>query len=69
MSNSSYEQAQKGIQQTLPYLVENGIVRSCINCENFSCAGDVGYCKIAKQSPPPKVIFYGCPAWELEIPF
>jgi len=69
VSNSDYKQAQKGIQQALPYLVENGIVRSCINCEHFRSRDDLGYCDVAKQTPPPKVIFYGCPAWEMEIPF
>lgn len=51
-------------------LVNQFIVKSCINCLSFdhrkteTCLFYPG-----NPRPPASVIVYGCPSWELDIPF
>ena len=43
------------------------VVHSCLNCEHFVQEPDK--CTLYKTMPPAKVIYFGCPSWEGEIPF
>lgn len=53
-------------------LIRNFVFRSCINCEHLErrkgCPA-VATCTLYKATPPPETIVYGCPGWELDIPF
>ena len=43
--------------------------KSCCTCDNFDQVNEV--CKIANppQRPPARVIAFGCPAYQDEVPF
>lgn len=46
-------------------LHDNGTCQSCLNCSHFLETGaHHGECMLAKQTPPPRVIVYGCEKWE-----
>ena len=48
-------------------LIEHHVVRSCLNCENWS--GLHNECLEFETIPPPEVIVYGCKQWTPAIPF
>ena len=48
--------------------VRMGVIRTCINCENFNIDGGE-LCTLWRSRPPAKVIVYGCDKWQEEIPF
>jgi hypothetical protein len=41
--------------------------RCCLNCLQFNEKTET--CALAKARPPARVIAYGCPKWEEDIPF
>lgn len=49
-------------------LVQDLVVQSCINCENWDEKAE-GCTLAGGQRPPAKVVVYGCPAWVPYIPF
>lgn len=48
-------------------LLTHGILHSCVNCEEWNEERSV--CDKFATLPPPDVIVYGCPEWNIEIPF
>lgn len=48
-------------------LVDSCVVRSCLNCENFNPGSEI--CEVGRQRPPAHVVVYGCPAWDVKLPF
>lgn len=54
-------------------LIRTFVFRSCINCELFSRGGSLSQphpvCTLYNATPPPETVVYGCPRWELDIPF
>ena len=46
-------------------LVDTYIIATCLNCV---CFAD-NICVEAGETPPPKVIVFGCPKWEANVPF
>lgn len=54
-------------------LIRNFVFRSCINCELLDRGAKgrpaVATCTLYNATPPPETIVYGCPSWELDIPF
>lgn len=50
-------------------LIEASIFRSCLSCLNFDAKKEVCLVCRPAQRPPAKTVVFGCPAWELDIPF
>ena len=48
--------------------IRSGVIRTCINCENFDLQGGE-LCKLWQSRPPARVIVLGCDKWLEEIPF
>ena len=48
--------------------MENGCLRSCINCVSFNKPTE-GCLNAGGQRPPAMVIALGCDSWEMDIPF
>ena len=48
-------------------LIRRQLLASCFNCERFDHANEV--CLQFDARPPAKVLVFGCPEWEGEIPF
>lgn len=44
-----------------------GLIHSCLTCDNFDEKAEL--CELYKQRPPARVIAFGCPSWQNEIPF
>lgn len=52
-------------------LDNSGIIRHCANCEHHTeMDGGVITCDfVPKSTIPHRVLIYGCPNWDMEIPF
>jgi len=50
-------------------LVNNFIVKSCLNCLGFDQKVEVCLFYVGSPRPPAPVIVFGCSSWELDIPF
>lgn len=50
-------------------LIDQCIVKSCLNCLSFDAKVEVCLFYPGKPHPPAKVVVFGCPSWELDIPF
>lgn len=48
-------------------LVENCVLRSCLNCEYW--LSSAGTCIPANARPPVDVIVFGCDNWARNLPF
>lgn len=48
-------------------LVDNFILRTCLNCECFDPHGET--CLQFRVKPPAKVLVFGCEKWLPDIPF
>lgn len=50
-------------------LIQEGVMRSCINCEHWSTKGNNFVCSLANKTPPPETLVFGCESWNFNIPF
>jgi hypothetical protein len=54
-------------------LIEEHIFRSCLNCDNWGTANHPNKETDASCAlygvPPPRVIVFGCPKWNPDLPF
>jgi hypothetical protein len=49
-------------------LIKNYVIRSCINCSNFIKLTE--RCTLAPTyGLPAKVVVFGCPKWDMDLPF
>lgn len=64
MNNSDTPALDKFHEILRKELIDQGKVRTCINCEYFEDSA----CSQFGAVPPPKIIVYGCPFW-LYLPF
>lgn len=48
-------------------LINGMIIRSCLNCVNYSLQSDL--CVKFNAKPPARVIVFACDEWVPEIPF
>lgn len=60
------EDARDAIAHSLAGAVERSVV-TCCSCDHFNQASEI--CGKYNMRPPAKVIAFGCPAYENEIPF
>lgn len=49
-------------------LIDHAIVKSCLSCLSFA-KDETCLFYPGNPRPPAQVIVYGCPSWELDIPF
>jgi hypothetical protein len=47
--------------------IKRQIIKSCLNCINFNEEDET--CLLAKARPPARIIVFGCPQWDADIPF
>jgi hypothetical protein len=47
------------------FLSRQGAISTCMNCLSW----DGEKCLLAKTTPPPEVLVFGCPAWDNTLPF
>lgn len=48
-------------------LHDSNIIACCLTCEHFDEPAET--CTLYQQRPPARVIAYGCPSWQDEMPF
>lgn len=64
----SYDTAFKiKVSEVFRELIDRQQVVTCINCIQWNDHDEK--CTLAKIRPPARVIVFGCPAWEEDIPF
>lgn len=78
-TETPYEQQRRLEKRAMPIwqmlALQNGVIRSCLNCEHWrgnSIDGTerIEECRLAPGSrPPATVIVLGCDSWDMDIPF